>query len=57
MIKARYPVLLGVGFIAVGIVYVFIQGSHNDLTGAVALVGLGIAMSFTFLVLLNGLRE
>ncbi len=57
MIKARYPVLLGIGFIVLGILYALIQGSHNDLTGSVALVGLGIAMSFTFLVLLNGLRE
>ena len=57
MVKARYPVLLGVFFIVVGIVYAFVQGSSNDLTGAVALVGLGIAMAFTFTVLLNGLNE
>ena len=57
MIKARYPMLLGVFFIVVGVVYALIQGSSNDLTGSVALIGLGIAMAFTFTVLLNGLRE
>ena len=57
MIKRRYPVLLGVMFIVDGIVYALIQGKGSDLTGAVALVGLGIAMAFTFMVLFNGISE
>lgn len=56
----RLALILGVIFVAVGIVYWFVQRyepSTTDLEGAVLLVILGIAMAFGFTVLLRGSRE
>jgi hypothetical protein len=48
------PVLLGALFVVVGLAYAVVQGPTGDLTGVVALIALGIAMAFTFAVLLDG---
>jgi hypothetical protein len=48
------PLLLGALFIAAGVAYAVVQGRSADLTGVVALIALGIAMAFTFVVLLDG---
>lgn len=55
----RNALILGVIFVAVGIIYWYVQAKPNtiDLAGATSLVGLGIAMAFTFAVLLRGSRE
>lgn len=58
--NARFAIVLGLIFVAVGIVYWFVQ--HYDLTtldyeGATLLIVLGIAMAFGFTVLLRGSRE
>jgi hypothetical protein len=58
--SARFAVVLGIVFVAVGIIYWFVQ--HFDLTtldyqGATLLIVLGIAMGFGFTVLLRGSRE
>ena len=56
----RFAVVIGVVFAAVGIAYWAVQ--HLDLTstdyeGFVLLVVLGIAMAFSFTVLLRGSRD
>ena len=54
----RNAVILGIGFIVVGVVYLFLQGSEEwlDRTGATLLILLGAAMTFTFTILLRGSR-
>ena len=55
----RNALILGLIFIVVGVIYWYVQARPQtiDLTGATCLVGLGIAMAFTFAVLLRGSRE
>lgn len=55
----RNAIILGVGFIAVGVLYYLLQGGGEtlDRTGATLLILLGVAMSFTFAVLLRGSRS
>jgi len=55
----RNAIILGAIFIVVGIVYWYVQArpQNIDLAGATFLVVLGIAMAFTFAVLLRGSRE
>ena len=56
----RFALVLGFIFVVVGIVYWFVQqrGVNTiDLTGALLLVVLGIAMGFGFSVLLRGSRD
>jgi hypothetical protein len=55
----RNAIILGLGFIVVGIVYYFLQGDGRwlDRTGATLLILLGVAMTFTFAILLRGSRE
>jgi preprotein translocase subunit SecG len=59
----RNAVILGAIFLVVGIVYAWLQGFGSpdqnvpDLAGATLLIVLGIAMAFTFVVLLRGSRE
>lgn len=54
----RNAILLGLGFVAVGVVYFLVQGTGQTLdpAGATMLIGLGAAMAFTFFVLLRGSR-
>jgi hypothetical protein len=55
----RNAIILGVGFVAVGLLYLVLQGDAvqwMDRAGVVLLVLLGIAMAFTFAVLLRGSR-
>jgi hypothetical protein len=54
----RNAIILGAGFVAVGLLYLFVQGDGLwlDRAGATMLVALGVAMAFTFLVLLRGSR-
>jgi predicted phage tail protein len=59
-VSARFAIVLGVVFVAVGSIYWFVQ--HYDLAtidyaGATMLVVLGVAMAFGFTVLLRGSRE
>ena len=55
----RNALVLGVAFVVVGIAYLILQGSGEwlDRAGATFLVVLGIAMAFTFSILLRGSRE
>jgi hypothetical protein len=55
----RNALILGLIFIVVGTIYWYVQGSTttNDKAGATFLIVLGLAMAFTFAVLLRGSRE
>jgi len=55
----RNALILGIGFIVVGIVYWYLQVNPNviDLAGATMLVLLGVSMAFVFAILLRGSRE
>ena len=55
----RNAIILGAIFFVVGIVYAIFQGTENtlDMAGATLLIVLGLAMAFTFIVLLRGSRE
>ena len=55
----RNAIILGLIFVAVGALYWFVQGSTTtvDKAGATFLIVLGLAMAFTFAVLLRGSRE
>ena len=59
----RNAVILGAIFFVVGLGYAFVQGFGTaagqdvlDMAGATLLVTLGIAMTFTFIILLRGSR-
>jgi hypothetical protein len=55
----RNAIVLGVGFMAVGLLYLILQGDAiqwMDRAGVTLLIVLGIAMAFTFFVLLRGSR-
>lgn len=54
----RNAIILGIGFIVVGVAYYFLQGEGRwlDRTGATLLILLGAAMAFTFTILLKGSR-
>lgn len=54
----RNALILGGGFIIVGVLYLLLQGSGEwlDRAGATMLILLGVAMAFTFFVLLRGSR-
>jgi hypothetical protein len=55
----RGAITIGIGFVVVGLLYLLLQGSGetSDRSGVVMLVLLGIAMAFTFSILLRGSRE
>ncbi len=55
----RNAIILGLGFVAVGVLYLVLQGSDEwlDRAGATMLILLGVAMAFTFFILLRGSRE
>lgn len=54
----RNALILGAGFIVVGVLYYLLQGdgAYLDRSGATLLILLGAAMAFTFAVLLRGSR-
>jgi hypothetical protein len=55
----RNAVILGAAFIAVGVLYLVLQGDAIqwlDRAGATLLILLGISMAFTFFILLRGSR-
>ena len=54
----RNAIVLGAGFIAVGLLYLFLQGggATADRAGVTMLILLGGAMMFTFVILLRGSR-
>lgn len=55
----RNALILGFGFVVIGALYWVLQGDEAwlDRTGATLLILLGVAMAFTFAVLLRGSRE
>jgi hypothetical protein len=57
----RNAIILGGGFVVVGVLYLLLQGDETlpwlDRAGATLLILLGVAMAFTFAVLLRGSRE
>ena len=59
MFNWRNALVLGFMFIAVGSVYWYLNGTGTttDKAGATFLIVLGLAMAFTFAVLLRGSRE
>jgi hypothetical protein len=56
----RNAIILGIGFMVVGILYFLVQGgdaaTSMDRAGATMLVILGVAMAFVFSILLRGSR-
>jgi len=54
----RNAIILGAVFVVVGVAYLFLQGDGiwMDRAGATMLVLLGMAMAFTFFILLRGSR-
>jgi hypothetical protein len=54
----RNAIILGAGFVAVGVLYLLLQGSDDtlDRAGVTMLIVLGGAMMFTFAILLRGSR-
>lgn len=54
----RNAIILGAGFVIVGLLYLWLQGSGQamDRAGVTMLVVLGGAMMFTFVILLRGSR-
>jgi hypothetical protein len=54
----RNAIFLGAGFVVVGLLYLLVQGDGQSLdrAGATMLIGLGLAMAFTFAILLRGSR-
>ena len=54
----RNALILGAGFIVVGVLYYLLQGdgAFLDRSGATLLIVLGGAMAFTFAILLRGSR-
>jgi len=54
----RNAIVLGAGFMAVGLLYLLLQGGGDtlDRAGVTMLVLLGAAMMFTFVILLRGSR-
>ena len=54
----RNAIVLGIGFMIVGAAYYLLQGGGQwlDRSGATLLILLGVAMAFTFTVLLRGSR-
>jgi hypothetical protein len=60
MFTWRGAIIIGIGFVAVGMAYLLLQGDNDqwfDRAGATMLIVLGIAMAFTFSILLRGSRE
>ena len=57
----RNALVLGIIFVAVGVLYYWVQGSDtattSDRGGATMLIILGGAMAFVFSILLRGSRE
>lgn len=55
----RSAIIIGIMFTAVGVGYLLVQGSgvSMDRSGAALLIILGVAMAFTFSILLRGSRE
>jgi cytochrome c oxidase assembly factor CtaG len=55
----RNALILGLIFVVVGIIYWYVQArpKTEDSAGATFLIVLGIAMAFSFAVLLRGSRE
>jgi len=58
MFTWRGAMVLGISFVAAGVVYLLVQGSGEtlDRAGATMLIVLGAAMAFTFTILLRGSR-
>ena len=57
----RNALILGIIFVAVGVLYYLVQGGDTEVTsdraGATMLIILGAAMAFVFSILLRGSRE
>jgi hypothetical protein len=56
----RNAVILGIGFVVVGALYLLLQGGSFewlDQAGVTLLIVLGAAMAYTFTILLAGSRE
>lgn len=59
MFTWRGAIIMGIGFVIIGAAYLLLQGDgeSSDRSGATMLIVLGVAMAFTFSVLLRGSRE
>ncbi len=59
MFRWRNAIVLGLIFLVVGGAYLLLQGTGDtmDVAGATFLMVLGIAMAFTFTIVLRGSRE
>ncbi len=59
MFSWRNGIILGVVFVVIGAAYLLLQGNGDtlDRAGVTFLIVLGVAMAFTFAVVLRGSRE
>ncbi len=55
----RSAIMIGVGFMGVGVLYLVTQGAGEtmDRAGATMLIALGVAMAFGFAIILRGSRD
>jgi drug/metabolite transporter (DMT)-like permease len=55
----RSAIMIGVGFMVVGVLYLVTQGAGEtmDRAGATMLIALGVAMAFGFTIILRGSRD
>ncbi len=55
----RSAIIIGVGFMVVGVLYLVTQGAGEsmDRAGATMLIALGVAMAFGFAIILRGSRD
>lgn len=55
----RSAIMIGVGFMVVGVLYLVTQGAGEtmDRAGATMLIALGVAMAFGFAIILRGSRD
>ncbi|MGI8702887.1 MAG: hypothetical protein ACR2JZ_00015 [Candidatus Limnocylindrales bacterium] len=59
MYRPRNAIILGAVFVITGLIYLIVQGSGEwmDRAGVTLLIAIGIAMAFTFTILLRGSGE
>jgi len=55
----RSAIIIGIGFMVVGVLYLVTQGGGEtmDRAGATMLIALGVAMAFGFAIILRGSRD
>ena len=52
--RRRFPILMGALFVIAAVAYYVVQGGRIDLAGTTMLLVLGLVMTFTLYVLMDG---